>query len=339
MTYCAPHRAKQGFTLVELLVVIAIIGVLIALLLPAVQQAREAARRMQCSNNLKQLGLALHNYHDTFGSFPSGYIDISNRSEVSDNKGHWSWAALTLPFLEMGNVHDVLNVGPASPSNVLDTQQAVMQARYDAFRCPSDTGPDFSNSTDCPGCCIENSGGTNLGTSLSNYLGVNNSALMRRMPTSDFSIGTAGATGMFYRNSDTRMRDVTDGTSNTIMLGERCYRIGQTDYLAGELFVARDYEGGGPADRDYGGMADQGTARVLLTTIFSPNNIHIDGAAFPRHEETGLSSQHPGGALVCMADGSVRFLSETVASDNSAATDSTMEYLGNMADGNVIGEY
>ncbi|MEW4561902.1 DUF1559 domain-containing protein [Bremerella sp. JC770] len=339
MTYCAPHRAKQGFTLVELLVVIAIIGVLIALLLPAVQQAREAARRMQCSNNLKQLGLALHNYHDTFGSFPSGYIDISNRTEVSDNKGHWSWAALTLPFLEMGNVHDILNVGPASPSNSLDAQQEVMQARYDAFRCPSDTGPDFSDSTACAGCCIENAGTTNLGTSLSNYLGVNNSALIRGDQASNFNDGTTGATGMFYRNSDTRMRDITDGTTNTIMLGERCYRIGTTDYLAGELFTARDYNGGGPAHRDHGGDAAQGAHRILVTTIFSPNNVWENADTYPKQEETGLSSQHPGGVQVCMADGSVRFLAETVASNTSAATDSIMEYLGNMADGNVIGEY
>ncbi|MBA2113724.1 DUF1559 domain-containing protein [Bremerella alba] len=334
-----PRRARNGFTLVELLVVIAIIGVLIALLLPAVQQAREAARRMQCSNNLKQLGLSLHNYHDTFGSFPSGYIDISDRADVEDNKGHWSWAALILPFLEMGNVHDILDVGPTSPSVAMDTYQEIMQARYDAFRCPSDTGPDFSSTTECAGCCIENSGSTNLGHSLSNYLGINSSALIRAHQATNFGNGTTGATGMFYRDSDTRMRDITDGTSNTAMVGERCYRIGTTDYLAGELFAARDYDGGGPAHRDRGGMADQGACRILLTTYFSPNKIWQHADSYPKMDESGLSSQHPGGVQICMADGSVRFLPETTASNISGETDTIMDYLGNMADGNVIGEY
>ncbi|UUO05175.1 DUF1559 domain-containing protein [Blastopirellula sp. J2-11] len=335
----ASHTARSGFTLVELLVVIAIIGVLIALLLPAVQQAREAARRMQCANNLKQIGLALHNYHDTFGSFPSGYIDISGRTEVVDNKGHWSWAALTLPFMEMGNVHDILNVGPASPSNVLDTQQEVMQARYAAFRCPSDIGPDFSSTTECAGCCIQNSGSTELGHSLSNYLGINSSALARADKATNYNDGTTGATGIFYRNSDTRLRDITDGSSNTVMVGERCYRINTTDYLAGELFATRDYNGGGPAHRDRGGMADQGASRILVTTYHSPNNIWEHADSYPKWEESGLSSLHPGGVQVCFADGAVRFLPETTASNVSGTTDTVMEFLGSMSDGNVIGEY
>ena len=337
---CAPC----GFTLVELLVVIAIIGVLIALLLPAVQQAREAARRMQCSNNLKQLGIALHNYHDTFLSFPSGYIDIRDRPGHADNHGHWSWTALVLPFVELGNVHDVLQVGTASPTEALTAHQDVMQTRYDAFRCPSDTGPDFSDKDRCLGCTIANSGGTDQGLSLTNYLGVNSSAYVRAWKATNYGDGTTGATGMFYKDSNTRMRDITDGTSNTLMVAERCYEIGQHSYLGGELFACRDRDGRGPDNNQWpdrsapsGGNADQGMYRILLTTIMSPNNPAPSTTA--TGPGTGMSSLHPGGAQAVLADGSVRFLPETLHSNSDGATNTIMEYLGNMQDGQVIGEF
>ncbi|QDV69102.1 Type II secretion system protein G precursor [Rosistilla carotiformis] len=336
--YYRKNRQNAGFTLVELLVVIAIIGILVGLLLPAVQQAREAARRMQCSNNLKQLGIALHNYHDTFQAMPSGYIDIRNLNSVVDNKGHWSWSAFILPFVELGNVQDILDVGRTTPSEALSVHQDVMQSLYPAFRCPSDTGPDHSSTSQCAGCCIENSTGDNLGLSLTNYLGVNNSAYPRALKATNFGDGTSGATGIFFRDSDTRFRDIVDGTSNTLMVAERAYRVGKSAYLAGELFAARDYNGGGPSNWQHGSDAAQGVPRILLTTIFSPNN-PTGSAATINHNAMGMSSLHPGGAQVCFADGSVRFLAETIHSNTSGATDTIMEYLGNMGDGEVIGEY
>ena len=129
------NASKRGFTLVELLVVIAIIGVLIALLLPAVQQAREAARRSQCSNNLKQIGLAMHNYHDTFGSFPSAWI------QVGSSRYH-AWSALILPFMEQGNIHDKLSpdFGNSRSANTEDKAGAII----DTYRCPSSTLPERS---------------------------------------------------------------------------------------------------------------------------------------------------------------------------------------------------
>ncbi|MHC2066476.1 DUF1559 family PulG-like putative transporter [Bremerella sp. T1] len=337
MTSSISCRSHRGFTLVELLVVIAIIGVLIALLLPAVQQAREAARRMQCSNNLKQLGLAMHNYHDTFQSFPSGYIHIS----TSDNKGHWTWSALILPYVELGNVSDVLQVGRVNASDALTANQAVMQGSYDAFRCPSDTGPDVSNTSKCAGCAIENAGGTNLGLSKTNYVAVNNSAYVRANQATNFANGTTGATGIFYRDSDTRMRDITDGTSNTLMVAERCYVLNGEWFGASEMFATRDKNGSGPDHQLHPDAAnyDQGLFRTLCTSIFSPNIVIGSTTSTNVNRNHGISSLHPGGAQAVLADGSVRFLTETIPSDTDGQTDTIMEYLGNMQDGQVIGEF
>ncbi len=131
---------RRAFTLIELLVVIAIIAILVALLLPAVQQAREAARRSSCKNNLKQLGLAIHNYHDTYRTMPPGVVD-----DFTDSI--WGWGALILPFVEQGPVYDALRVGNIplgvrmTPGNALD-QLSVLQTPISTYRCPSDVGPE-----------------------------------------------------------------------------------------------------------------------------------------------------------------------------------------------------
>jgi len=328
---------RRGFTLVELLVVIAIIGVLIALLLPAVQQAREAARRMQCSNNLKQLGLAMHNYHDTYQSFPSGYIEL----EVEDNEGHWVWSAFILPFMELGNVTDALDIGRVDPSQALSNNQAVMQATYDPFLCPSDAGPSVSDPDECAGCAIVNASDTNLGLSKTNYVGVNSSAYVRANQATDFSDGVTGATGMFFKDSDTRMRDITDGTSNTLMVAERAYKLNREWFGSSELFATRDKNGSGPDHYQHPNKAnfDQGLYRTLCTTLFSPNIVIGSTTSTNQARNHGISSLHPGGAMAVFADGSVSFLAETIHSNTSGDTDTIMEYLGNMQDGRVIGEY
>ncbi|PQO35304.1 prepilin-type cleavage/methylation domain-containing protein [Blastopirellula marina] len=337
MTSLSPRFRRSGFTLVELLVVIAIIGVLIALLLPAVQQAREAARRMQCSNNLKQLGLAMHNYHDTYQAFPSGYIHVN----VADNKGHWTWSAFILPFMELGNVSDVLQVGKVKASDALSAHQDVMQAKYDTFICPSDTGPSVSSTSKCAGCAIENASGTNLGLSKTSYVAVNSSAYVRANQATNFGDGTTGATGMFFKDSDTRMRDITDGTSNTLMVAERAYILNNEWFGSSELFATRDKNAKGPDNHQHPDKAnyDQGLYRTLCTTLFSPNITIGSTTSTNKAENHGMSSMHPGGAMAVFADGSVSFLPETIHSNTTGTTDTVMEYLGNMQDGQVIGAY
>jgi len=141
------ERRRIGFTLIELLVVIAIIAILISLLLPAVQQAREAARRTQCRNNMKQIGLALHNYHDVFNSFPPGYVAKIPNNKTSSERSMFAWGSLILPYIDQGNVYQVLD-----PGNVLTLDQrlldpvvgpalvAAIQTPLASFRCPTDRG-------------------------------------------------------------------------------------------------------------------------------------------------------------------------------------------------------
>src|SRR5690606_1821609 len=136
------HRLRRGFTLIELLVVIAIIAVLIALLLPAVQQAREAARRSQCQNNLKQLGLALHNYHDTYARFPSAvfWTDVDGDGQADRDEGHWAWGAAILPFIEQGNLADRMQPGTLTPTQVHALDPSLLKTPLAVFQCPSDDG-------------------------------------------------------------------------------------------------------------------------------------------------------------------------------------------------------
>ncbi len=140
-----PITGRRAFTLVELLVVIAIIGILIALLLPAVQAAREAARRSQCSNNLKQIGLGLHNYHDTHLVFPPGYVDEDNRTGVADGHG-WIVTAFLLPFVEQGSLYDQLNTTNRMDLTNPTTLRLARTVISGTYLCPSSTEQDPSQS-------------------------------------------------------------------------------------------------------------------------------------------------------------------------------------------------
>lgn len=193
------RNRSRGFTLVELLVVIAIIGVLVALLLPAVQQAREAARRAQCINNLKQIGLAMHNYHDTHRSLPAGF----------NNDLGWSWGAAILPFIEQKALYDEFG----KTSILMDLSDpdilSATRVKLDGFRCPSDPAPDLNDKS------VPNVGAREE---------IAYASYVASMGTNkDATLGNLG-TGMFWAKSYIKLRDVIDGTSNTFLAGEREYQ-------------------------------------------------------------------------------------------------------------------
>ena len=334
-------RLRRGFTLIELLVVIAIIAILIALLLPAVQQAREAARRSQCQNNLKQIGLAMHNYHDTHKMFPPGYVDLRGWSgnTVEDNIGHWAWSAFILPFVDQAPLYNQLNIGPSTPTQTLTTNRAVMSARYEIFRCPSDDGPRASGIAghqivDTNGLADSQTSSNWIGMSVSNYVASNNSANggsstgFYQNRASTRNTGNTGATGAFFRDSSLSVRDFFDGTSNTILVGERYYLYQGKTMGAGSMFAVRDADGNGPfAGNQHG-----------LSGAFATGDYSINPASTSTSE--AYSSAHEGGAQFLFADGHVAFLSENIDHDPATSlVDSTFEQLIAVEDDLPVGEY
>lgn len=311
---------RKGFTLIELLVVIAIIAILIALLLPAVQQAREAARRTQCKNNLKQLALAVQNYHDTYKSFPAGFARNAARLAVSScpegNCANWSWGAAILPQLEQSNLYDQVDVGNAALETVVNDAnlRPILQTPLAAFRCPSDTAPDLNTDQQVPGSGDTNctSGCQPLATA--NYIGVNHSYLLERDTNN----------GIFNNEQNfTSLRDVTDGTSNTLLIGERAWQIGGTRMQAAVIFGTNG---------DSENHVDQGLVYVTGAGRYSIND-SCSGCA------QGFSSLHSGGAQFALTDGSVVFISENVDHNTDSAVNSVYERLIGRNDGQVVGSY
>ncbi len=210
-------RRRKGFTLIELLVVIAIIAVLVALLLPAVQQAREAARSAQCKNNLKQIGLALHNYHDLHGVLPASYLILPGGGGVmgppdpfsGDAGPGWAWSALMLPQMDQSPLYNALNFNLpcGDPRNA-----AFVQTPISSYLCPSAANPSTAYSV------VNGSGQTLAVFARSNYVVSAGRHDVWNMPNPDLSLL---ADGVFYRNSSTHFSDITDGLSNTVFSGEK----------------------------------------------------------------------------------------------------------------------
>lgn len=290
-------RARTAFTLVELLVVIAIIGILIALLLPAVQAAREAANRASCVNNLKQIGLALHNYHDVFKKLPPGYLgwEPVTRQPYWDGETGWAWASMILPYLEQNNVsNNTVSFNHA----LLDPVNDVARTLYlPGFRCPSDSGPErFTLGTAAdPALAL-----TDLATA--NYVGV-----FGTQEIEDCELLAPGqicvSDGVFYHLESVSFAGVKDGLSNTFFVGERAWRHGGSTWTG----VA---SGG-----------DESIARVLGIADHPPN-------AFGGHLDD-FSSEHPAGTNFLLGDGSVRMITETIdlAIYQAAATRAKYEPL------------
>ena len=346
-------QSRRGFTLIELLVVIAIIAVLIALLLPAVQQAREAARRTQCKNNLKQIGLALHNYHDTHLTFPPGYITRFPQDKAATEMSHWSWGAFILPYLEHANLYQLLQVGTLDlhQNLVIPAGLAALQTPLPAFVCPSDSGPDLNNFNETlnfnPSDSqapwynrhVTSDGSDRIPIAKSNYVAVACSSVSTTPPVYFPDYGPA--TGTFWQNSRCRISDLTDGTTNTLIIGERAFRYDNVNAGAGNAlgFSSTVCTPGTSAGIKAAGMCVLGLAYNGIN--WSANN--------QVHQPRSFNSTHTGGAHFVMGDGSVQFISENIDYNfqtipgstlkNGDWIDSTFERLIGRNDGQVVGEF
>ena len=303
-------KYRKGFTLIEFLVVIAIIAILIALLLPAVQQAREAARRTSCKNRMKQIGLALHNYHGAALKFPPAQV----RSYVSGwTSSQIAWQARILQYMDQSALFNQID-WDHQPGNEGSDNIEAMNYELAAYRCPSDPGDrSTTQKTDY--------GPTSYVTCIANY--------------GDFNAGGArhandGKSVMFL-NSSTRISDITDGTSNTMVVSE-C--------IVGHPYVRENTTSptvcvgtADQKDRGYTWFWGNAMHSWSYTTLIGPNSDFAEcsrsGGDFSL---LGARSHHVGGVHVLFCDGRVQFVSENI---NLA----TWQDLGNKADGNVVGEF
>ena len=350
---------RSGFTLVELLVVIAIIGILVGLLLPAVQAAREAARRMQCSNNLKQLGLAVQNYHDTHKSLPSGFITeypagaLNTAAMMSvTQRTHWSWGVFILPFMEQTALYNTLNPGPVTMHANLATPVglAALTTPLATFECPSDPGPrlnDFDQTkADNPADAnaawynrfVTSTGTDRIAIAKSNYV---MSACSSVSTTPPIWPQYGPATGVAWLNSKCRLAEITDGTSNTILIGERAYRFNNLNAGAGNALGFSST------------VNTPGTSAGIKAAATCVLGLAYNGIRWSSnnriHQARGYSSNHVGGAMFVLNDGSVQFISENIdyngttvpgsALVNGAWIDSTFERLIGKSDGQVLGNF
>jgi prepilin-type N-terminal cleavage/methylation domain-containing protein len=293
-------RRQQAFTLIELLVVIAIISILIGLLLPAVQKVRESAARSQCVNNLKQIGLALHDYHDVNQGLPPGYLATMPYVDgTTDTTPGWSWAAFILPFLEQDNLYRQLNL--ALPAEGFPA----IQSRIKVYLCPSDPTPSATFT-------VPDAFGSSLALAApSSY------AACCGGDESDVFAPTG--LGVFYRNSRTRLTDITDGTSQTILAGDKAWSNVEITW-AGAIndAVARR----GPMNPCPGSGAASWPAPALVLSHSHLNNATTDT---------------DGGLL--FGDGSVHFI-RSIPGDNpdgSYTSDSlAFQALGTRANGDMV---
>ena len=340
-SYCFPSRSakRNGFTLVELLVVIAIIGILIAMLLPAVQAARGAARRMQCSNNLKQIGLALHNYYGSFQVFPYG----SRAGSIPpQNMYGTNWRTALLPFMEQDSVEGKLNYETGCFSGYTNFSFAGNEILngllVSTYRCPSNTLDPFVS--EVGSYSIE-------GSMMHDYVGISGaypdpggrgSAVCRQGMR-----GYVCNSGMLVPHDTTKLNHATDGTSHVMIVAEQ-------SGMVGDDVIRSNYTGGWTGARDDGGaqydehprkaneIPDNGSANYYhtgLTTVrwaINSQTAVANSSSTSYETNTILNSFHPGVINVLMADGSVCSLSESIEMD-------TLRQLASANDGTAVEDF
>jgi len=335
MSHSISRNRTAGFTLIELLVVIAIIAILIALLLPAVQQAREAARRTQCRNNMKQIGLALHNYHDAHLIFPFSSSHDGGGGSNADTPvlNHTGWLML-LPFLDQAPLYNQFNLnqatgnwlddnpahpGPLQGDAVTSGNAALVTNEIPAFKCPSDgfTGKASTNNTTYGTGTAQAAAFTNYGFS------VHTSTLDVR---GDYELVGQASRHMFGNNNAARIRDIRDGTSNTVAVVETLRDIRNGNGL---LWGTCDHTARGGVVFDEPSSTWWGGINSHNCCPWAPPETEID-TQLSSHQAPG--SMHVGGTHVLMGDGAVRFVSENI-------DDNTRVALSSINGKEVVGEF
>jgi prepilin-type N-terminal cleavage/methylation domain-containing protein/prepilin-type processing-associated H-X9-DG protein len=302
-------RPHGGFTLIELLVVIAIIAILIGLLLPAVQKVREAAARTQCSNNLKQIGTAFHNYHSAHDRFPPGFVSLAASTDAESEGPGWGWGAILLPYLEQDNLHRQIDF----TKDIADPANAAARVRpLKVFLCPSDSPPS-------PVITVSGGSGPICDVAYANYVGVGGTFEVSAFPDTNTGVLIRDKT---LKNRGFKVTDITDGSSLTIFAGEReSKRSPQTTWVGAVTGVLVP-----PLNPAF----EEEECHILCTTNTgtaadgrTPNNTlgHVEDA----------SSRHPGGVNFLFGDGSVRFFRQSI-------DPVTWERVGTRAGGEVVGD-
>jgi prepilin-type N-terminal cleavage/methylation domain-containing protein/prepilin-type processing-associated H-X9-DG protein len=326
------RNRANGFTLIELLVVIAIIAVLVGLLLPAVQKVREAAARASCSNNLKQLGIALQSYHDTYNVFPTGCQPDNSAGSVTSAWGS-SWKVFILPFIEQGNIYSKWSFTGSSGYSNGANGALIDGITIKTYRCPSSGLPAFSPYQD------PNSPGYEMFTS---YVGIAGASTDPSISSGSAGIVSGG--GLLFPNSQVTIAGVTDGTSNTLMVGEQSDHMrdannqpiiggfgaitaqgphGWTMGANGSLAQPPAYESGGD-NRAFNTITIMYTLNQRgLANNCGTGTCDNTGANIP------LSSNHPTGVNMLFVDGSVKYLTNSV-------TLTTLQQLASRSGGEVI---
>jgi len=276
---------RTAFTLIELLVVIAIISILIGLLLPAVQKVREAASRIKCTNNLKQIGLALHGYHDAQNGLPPGYAATGGYFDgANDTAPGWGWAAYLLPYIEQGNVYRTIDF--TQPVQAAANAAAV-QTMQPMFLCPSDQTPPAAFAVTDP-----------FGNPIARMAPSSYAACVGG---DESDVNAATGLGVFYRNSRTRFVEITDGLSETILVGDKAWSNAQGVWAGAPPGAVLTR---GPRNPNPGSGSAFYPASALVLSHSHLNNATTD-------TDGGLddfSSNHVGGSNFLFGDGSVHFI-------------------------------